>query len=162
MKLPVLHRVVALCLSFLVFGSSLGMAMDVHYCGNEFVNVNFFGKAKSCGMAESLEKKAAEKKDNQHACCHKPQSQKLAITIDARVVVKSNCCHNESYEIDSGQGTEVDEVAMPQLDHVIVFVTLFTPQIFTISTPYESTIFTNHDPPPQEEKINILHQVFLI
>ena len=42
------YRFVALMMAFLMFFSSVGFAMDMHYCGGKIKSISFFGKAKNC------------------------------------------------------------------------------------------------------------------
>ena len=42
------YRLIALMMAFLMFFTSAGFTMDMHYCGGELKSVSFFGKAKTC------------------------------------------------------------------------------------------------------------------
>ena len=42
----------ALFMAFLMFSSSIGFSMDVHFCENQIESVNFFGDAEPCEMMQ--------------------------------------------------------------------------------------------------------------
>ena len=42
------YRIIALTMAFLMFFTSVGFTVDMHYCQGKLKTFNFFGKAKSC------------------------------------------------------------------------------------------------------------------
>lgn len=74
-------KCIALSMALLLFATSAGLAMDLHYCGGEYQNFGLYSIAKSC------HDKAVEKKS-----CHHSKSDKKV-----EKEASKDCCSNESY-----------------------------------------------------------------
>jgi hypothetical protein len=87
------YRIIALLLAFLVFFSSAGIAMDIHYCQGEFKSISFIGKAKSCH--EIAQQKAS--------CPHHQKQQEKSCSA----ANEKDCCDNEVLYFQSDQDQQI-------------------------------------------------------
>jgi len=55
MKTYKLHRCVAFLMAILLFCTSVGAAVDMHFCGGELKSFSLFGEAKSCQELAEVE-----------------------------------------------------------------------------------------------------------
>ena len=84
------YRLIALMLAFLMFFSSAGFAMDMHFCQGKLKSVSFFGKAKTChDMADNTMKNCPHHK--------KMMAEKKGCSED------KNCCSNKTVHFQSDQ-----------------------------------------------------------
>lgn len=79
MKVRLHHRIFSLTMAFLLFVSTMGISMDVHYCQDTAQNVAFFKTAKNCyDKVPDINKRP----------CQLTKSQMESIK-------KKPCCHND-------------------------------------------------------------------
>jgi len=116
-------------MAILMFSTSAGLAMDLHYCGGEFQNFSLFKTAKSC------HEKAIQKKS-----CHHSQEK-----IDKEE--KKDCCENESFffQLDEDYTThaQIDIEEKKPLSKAIA-VSSMLPQ--TVNVNY-AKFYKNYKPP---------------
>ena len=89
------HKINAALLVMLMLSSSLGVAMDVHFCEGEFESINLFGKANVC------EKALTQKEKSSHACCSKKGINKVSLKVKHKIEAKGNCCQNKTFSFDT-------------------------------------------------------------
>lgn len=81
-----MKQLVSLFLAFLLFGTRVGFALNVHHCGDRIAEISFAQNPAKCGM-EMPQKKASNKQRSfsKKQCCkdttilfqnHEPQTQK--------------------------------------------------------------------------------------
>lgn len=147
------YRTIALIMAFLMFLSSAGFAMDMHYCGGELKSVSIFGKAKTC---HEMTKKDAAMKDCHHH--KKMMSEKEDCSED------KNCCSNKTVIIQSDQDQQiqsVDFVVSKELKQfVIAYVTVFFSDNSTLER--QKSTFALYKPPLISRDISVLNQTFLL
>lgn len=85
------YRFLSGFLALLIFFTSVGFSVDLHYCMGELKTVNFVGKAKSCHDSAAK------------IVC--PHHQKVAAT-------KKGCCKNKTqmFQIDQDKNLEIAEL----------------------------------------------------
>lgn len=149
------HKALALFMAFLMFSSSIGFSMDMHYCGDELKSFSFFGEAEACEMMHPKQ----EKKCN-HSCCK--SSKKEIKSCHNSGITKGNCCHNERFVIDNGGELEIAHFSLEQFQQVLVAVIVFFPNVKLFKTTSKQVNYTCYNPPPLLKDIPILHQVFRI
>jgi len=148
------YRLVALMMAFLMFFSSAGFAMDMHYCGGELKSVSFFGKAKNC------HEMAGEDEAPMKNCPHhkKMMADKKGCSED------KNCCSNKTVHFQSDQDHQLktaDFVVSKQLKQfVIAYVSVFLGEDFDLKR--EVIAFAYYKPPLIPRDIPVLHQTFLL
>ncbi len=148
------YRLFALMMAFLMFFSSAGFTMDMHYCGGELKSVSFFGKAKTC------QDMAGENETHMKDCLHheKMKTEKKGCSED------KGCCSNKTVQLQSDQDQKVqtnDFVVNKQLKQfVIAYVALFFADDFDLQR--EATTFTHYKPPLIQRDIPVLNQTFLL
>ena len=145
------YRFIALMMAFLMFFSSAGIAMDMHFCQGKLKSVSFFGKAKTChDMAEGAIKNCPHYK--------KMMADKKGCSED------KNCCSNKTVHFQSDQDQQIQNsnfVVSKQLQQfVIAYVAVFISNDFNIE--YETIPFAHYKPPLIQRDIPILNQSFLL
>lgn len=149
------YRALAMFMAFLMFSSSIGFSMDIHYCGNELKSFSFFGEAEACEMMQT--KKV---KESNHSCCE--ASKKEIKNCHNKETVKGNCCHNERLVIDNGGELETSDFSIEQFQQVIVTVIVLFPNLNLFKIASKQVNYAYYNPPPIIKDISILHQVFRI
>ncbi|MFT5168902.1 MAG: hypothetical protein ACI8P3_004147 [Saprospiraceae bacterium] len=148
-----LHRFLALFMAGLVFLTSTGFTIDVHYCQDKIKRISFIGKAKTCQEVAAChkagEKKAVKSCHNQNISCGEKLSHK-------------GCCENNStfvkYNGDlPAVTTDAYQVTELQTIPAIFFSSL---QLSSISNTQAPT-FLNYWPPPLERDIPVLLHRYL-
>lgn len=119
MKSNITYRFFALVMAFLMFFTSVGFSVDMHYCQGKLKTMNFFGKAKSCHDM------GAGMKD-----CPLHGKMKVANEPNGSTLSKKDCCSNKTFhfQADQDQNNQIDNgVLIPsQLQYfVIAFVDVF-------------------------------------
>jgi len=145
------YRLIALMLAFLMFFSSAGFAMDMHFCQGKLKSVSFFGKAKTChDMADNTMKNCPHHK--------KMMAEKKGCSED------KNCCSNKTVHFQSDQDHQLqtaDFVVTKQLKQfVIAYVSVFLGEDFDLKR--EVIAFARYKPPLIPRDIPVLHQAFLL
>ena len=145
------YRFIALFMAFLMFFTSAGFAMDMHFCQGKLKSVSFFGKAQTChDMADNTMKNCPHHK--------KMMAEKKGCSED------KNCCSNKTVHFQSDQDQQVqnfDFVVSKQLQQfVIAYVAVFIANDFNIE--HEAIPFAHYKPPLIQRDIPILNQSFLL
>ncbi len=138
------YRFISLTMAFLIFFSSSGISMDAHFCQGNLKRVNLFGNAKSCSEVSQV------------STCHGNATANICSADDTH----DGCCNNKSFEFD----LDFDSVEMfvqnisdtkVELAKAIVFGD------FGYTLAYSKfNNYTNYFPPPLQQDILVLFQVF--
>lgn len=152
-KISYTYRFIALTLAFLMLFTSVGFAVDMHYCQGKLKSVSFFGKAKTC---HEMSDTASMKNCPHH---QKIMEQKEGCSID-----KKDCCSNKTVYFQSDQDQQVqtsDFVVSKQLQQfVIAYVAAFFTNDFSIES--DAVSFVLYKPPLISRDIYVLVQSFLL
>ncbi len=145
------YRIIALMMAFLMFFTSVGFVMDMHFCQGKLKSVSFFGKAKTChDMADNTMKNCPHHK--------KMTAEKKDCSED------KNCCSSKTVQLQSDQDQKVqtnDFVVNKQLKQfVIASVAVFFAADFDLQR--EATTFAHYKPPLIQRDIPVLNQTFLL
>ncbi len=113
------YRSIALTLAFLMFFTSVGFTVDMHYCQGELKTFKLFGKAKTCHEMEQGKKACPHHKKMLEASGEKEISQ-----------IGKDCCSNQTLyvQMDEEQQHQAEKVleANPSLHYfAIAFVESF-------------------------------------
>ena len=145
------YRLVALIMAFLMFFSSAGFAMDMHFCQGKLKSISFFGKARTChDMAEGTMKNCPRHK--------KMMAEKKSCSED------NNCCSNKTIHFQSDQDQQYQVgngvVISPQLQYfVIAFVEAF---INSSIVETDKPSFAHYKPPLKPRDIYVLLETYLL
>ena len=133
-----LHKIMALSLSLLVFFSTVSFTINNHYCGDYLMDSSWFLEADSCNM--SMEMNVSDSCDT----------------------IKKLCCTDEIIHIE---GQDELKISFDQLtfDQQLFIVSFYQFCIDLFEGLEENIIpFKEYSPPPLLIDIQILHQTFLI
>ena len=138
---------------FLMFPSSIGFSMDVHFCGNDLKSFSFFGEAEACEMMH-LEKEL------KHACCQAPK--KEVNPCHHSEINEGNCCQNQTLIIGNTGELEKPSYSVKHFQQLLeVNIVVFPKSNFFLSLTSKN-IYTFYSPPLLITDISVLHQVFRI
>lgn len=143
----------ALTLALLMFVSSVGWSIDMHYCQGQLKTFNLLGEAKSCHQM-ALEVKSSHCKKKLMAC-HMKNGMDMHDEKD--------CCNNETVILDN-----LDNIYAYSSFHEMnkvdfIFFHSFFSAFFTAEEiPSVAVDYLNYRPPLPEKDISILFQTFLI
>jgi len=136
-------------MALLIFFSSSGMSIDIHFCQGKFKRANIFEKAKTCQEVKECLIKCGQP----IASCHADN----ACSNDGD---HKGCCNNQSFELDlnfdSGEVTTYSLTDV-QVKFVNVFMLSY---LGHLSPSHTLQNYTNYYPPPLEQDITVLFQVF--
>jgi len=113
------YRIIALTMVLLMFFTSVGFTVDMHYCQGKLKTFNFFGEAKSChDIGQGM-------KD-----CPFHKKMEAASKSNESTISKKDCCSNKTihFQADQDQQNQIDNalVVSPQLQYfVIAFIEVF-------------------------------------
>lgn len=147
------YRILSVSLALLVFFSSVGLTIDMHYCKGELKSVAFIGKAKSCHDTQSSSTKKM--------CPHHQKMMDMGEDITAE---QNNCCQNKTMrsQSDDDKTIVISDVIVPNvtLNYVVAFVT--TQFSINLSSINQNTYIEDYHPPIISRDIYVLHESFII
>ncbi len=147
------NRILSLVLSMLIFISSTGFSIDLHYCQGKVKSFSFFGKAPSCHQQNK--KKHCKKKEK---TCHSTFSKQ-----DQIGKCQKDCCSNRTFKIESNdrpkqlQPVEIFPIQVQFLTSFVQVFLLKKRDLHKIIIPY-----LNYIPPLLNKNIPVLVQSFLL
>ena len=149
-----IYRFTALVLAFLMFFTSTGFAVDMHYCQGKLKSISFLGKAKTCHEIASKDN-APMKNCPHHA---KMMAEKKGCSED------KNCCSNKTVHFQADQDQQVqnfDFVVSKQLQQ---FVIAYLEAFLNLDLHVEENAipFAYYKPPLIKRDILTLNQSFLL
>lgn len=127
-------------MALVVLLSTMSFTVSSHFCGDELVDVSYFGKAKTCGMEQS--KKA------------KP---------DGCSISKKNCCKDLVQVIEGQNDLKNSSFDTLSFDQQLFLTTFYYSYINLFEGLHNKVIpFKDYSPPLLVKDIHILDEVFLI
>ena len=148
-----IYRVTALILAFLMFFTSVGFSVDMHYCQGNLKSFSLLGKAKNChemakGMANCPHhQKMAEKEPLNPGC-----------SLD-----KKDCCQNKLQHFQSDEDQKMQSANFELNLQLQSFIVAFTVAFF-VDTFIESDhpAFALYKSPLIPRDIPVLFESFLL
>lgn len=133
------HKISAIVLATLVLFSTMSFTVDMHYCGDNLVDIAFFKEAKTCGMEQMKPTKECGDKMEEKSCC-----------TDKQIVVEGE---------DDLKNTVVNLSFEQQ-----VFLVSFVHSYYNLfeSTEAADTPFLERPPPLLDKDYQVLYETFLI
>ena len=147
------YRTLAFTMAFLMFFTSVGFTVDMHYCQGELKTYSFLGKAKSCHeIGQGM-------KDCPH---HKKMME--ARELEENTASKKGCCSNKTihFQSDHDQQNQANNalVVSPQFQYfIIAFVEIFL-NAAVIET--ENPSYAHYEPPLIPRDIYVLLETYLL
>ena len=142
------YRFMALFLAALIFITSVGFTVDMHYCGGQLKSFSFIGKAKSC---------------HEKAMVQCPHHKKMMAQSKDNTVDTKNCCNNKTLHFQADQDKQIqhyDFQLNQPLQHFVKSLVrvFFTNRVVEKETP----AFAHYKPPLISRDIPVLIQSFLL
>jgi hypothetical protein len=135
----VFHKILALSMSVMVLLSTMSFTVDMHYCGNNLVDVALFKEAKTCGMEQMQPTEECGDKMEKKSCCTDKQ-----IVVEGEDDLKISVV-NLSFE---------QQVFL--ISYTYAYYNLFE------STEATTTSYLGHPPPLLDKDYQVLYETFLI
>lgn len=145
-----LYRVIALSLAFLMCFTSVGFAIDMHYCQGQLKSIGILGKAKNCHeMAQAMKN-----------CVH---HQKMVVQQEGCSKEDRDCCEHKTFYAQSDQDQHLSmtdfKISSSLQQFVVAYVSVF------LSKPLWHTAipdYKHYKPPLIPKDIPVLVQSFLL
>lgn len=148
------YRITALTLALLMFTTSVGLAVDMHYCGGQLKTISLFGKARTCYPVKKV-------KASRSDC---PMHHQLKNNEQGCMVDKPDCCQNKSLHIqlDQDQNIKVEgpAISKPLPHFVATLIVTFLKDLNNDDQP--KPVFAHYRPPLIPRDIPVLIQSFLL
>ena len=146
------YRVFAFTMALLMFISSAGFSMDMHFCGGKLKTFSLLGKAKTCqDMADSK---------LQQSCVHKSN---LAKQEKNESIHKKACCAHKTLHCQSSEIGEIGKTEFTLSQSLQLFLKAYTITFISKSTFAKSApSFNKYRPPLILKDIPVLIQSFLL
>lgn len=143
------YRCIALSLAFLMFSTSVGFAVDMHFCKGDFKSFSFLDKAPSCHQMA------------QQSTC--PHHQKMMSDSKDSQMDERDCCENKTVHIEADQNLQLQTLNLPSLHQVATVAFFNFKKLYHPLGISESTIpFQQYKPPLLFRDIPVLTQTFLL
>lgn len=143
----------------LIFLSTVGFSLDVHFCGGEVKSIGLY-KTEPCQMEGLAMSEDAFKK--LPPCHQKMMLEKQQKSPERNGYNADNCCHNEQF---SFEGSSVAEVSVSTLlkaekvQAVLIYTAINLQQLQVNQRPL---FYAKYRPPLLRQDISVLYQVFRI
>lgn len=143
------YRFFALFMAFMMFVTSVGYAVDMHYCKGELKSFNFFGKAKSCHEVTSMKN------------C--PFHQEMSEQHTESSMEKKGCCENKTHWVQSDQDQQVQTSGFVLKNHLQQFIIAYVHVFFLDNVIQKKSLsFALYKPPLIQRDVPVLFQSFLL
>jgi len=147
------YRITALTLAFMMFVTSSGLSLDMHFCNQQLKSLSLFGEAKACHDVKDSDGKMKNCPFHQMDGASKSNG-----------LTKKDCCNNKSMQFGS-----VDDIANQKHEVVVNtdllhdFLVAFVHVYLTDSKiQFETPEYTQYKPPLITRDIPVLVESFLI
>ena len=136
-------------MAFLIFLTSAGFSIDMHFCGQQLKSFSLTGKAKNCFELAKTSK------------C--PKHKTVALATPECEMSKKDCCHNKTLNLQADLTPDIpanDFLISVQLqDFVVAFIA-----VYFENRPHQSIkpSFAHYKPPLIPRDIPVFVQSFLL
>ena len=134
----IIKKITASILSFIVLFSSMSFAIDEHICGDQVMDVSYFGDADNCGMDE------------------------IDMSSNISVFKKNNCCKDQITLLQSSIFNKEKFINLQHVDAEVLFFKANSYLGAYKDIAIEIEYYTDFSPPDIAQDFQVLHQVFLI
>jgi hypothetical protein len=144
-----LHRITSLILSLLIFISSSGVSLDLHFCQGTFKSFSIYGKAKNCHEL-SLEGNKKKPTCKHHLAKATQKEQK-------------DCCKNHTYVIKKSKAEATSQILHEFQDFQFDYFNIPpNREIVNIEVFEYIEAYVLHKPPLPKRDYQVLFQTFII
>jgi len=149
-QISITYRIISLTMAFLIFLSSAGFSMDMHFCGANLKSFSLTGKAKNCFELAKTK------------TCPKHKKAIAAVEVECEMS-KKDCCHNQTVHFQADLTPDIPAndflISASLQDFVIAFVTVYGEK-----PSFEPVVpnFIYYKPPLIPKDIPVLIQSFLL
>lgn len=155
------YRYIAINLAFLMFCTSIGFAVDMHFCKGDFKSFSFLEKAPSCHEVATTV-----------TCPHHQKMMKEAFRVklgtgclDARLGGKEdnrNCCKNKTVHIEANQDLQIQFLDLLSLHYQATLAFVQNKVLYqNLYITQTSLPFQHYKPPLLFRDVPVLIQSFL-
>jgi hypothetical protein len=144
------YRFISLSLAGLILVTSVGYAIDMHFCQGDLKSYSFFGKAKNCHEGEQV-----------NVTCH--HHKKISSKSEETRLLKKNCCSNKTLHFQLQQN-QINQDSDLLINHPIQSFVLpvHIPLWQAINPDQIRSAFEYYKPPSITREIIILIQSYLL
>ena len=147
------YRLIAFSLALLMLVTSLGLTLDMHFCGDHLKSYSFFGKAKGCyEMSEGA---------NKNTCSNDQMNMEQN---DDCSIQKKNCCDNKTLDFQFDQDQQIQTADLSISQSLQQFITAYVAVFFLNDFQIESDkpSFAHYKSPLIARDIYVLDEAFLL
>lgn len=140
-------------MAMLVFVSSTGFSIDLHYCQGQIKSFSLIGEAESCH----------QKAEKQHCKKQQKPCQAAQSTPGKLGSCKKNCCSNKTIKVESNDEAkklQSTELSQKQIKFLTTFIQVFLLEEIDLSKIIIPHL--NYIPPLLNKNIPMLIQSFLL
>ena len=134
----IIKKITASILSFIVLFSSMSFAIDEYICGDQVMDVSYFGDADNCGMDE------------------------IDMSSNISVFKKNNCCKDQITLLQSSIFNKEKLINLQNTDIETSLPEASCYSVFYKNSSLKLKYYKDFSPPDIAKDIRVLHQVFLI
>lgn len=145
-----IYRIVALMMALLMFVTSTGFAVDMHYCQGQLKTFALIGEAKSCHEVTNPAK----------VCHHHAQVQQ---DNDSAPQQTNDCCNNIKYVVQSDLDKQTQSIHLSlikDIEHFMMSFVLVFAGLDVLQTA--TTDYLNYKPPLLQRDLPVQLQTFLL
>ena len=145
------YRFIALIFALLILTTSMGFAVDMHYCRGQLKSISFFGKAKSCHEISKTTKKAC------------PFHQQDDFEQDDKGIKKKDCCENKTkyFQADQDFTSKIFDLSINNQPSQFASTSIAVLP-FVSTSQFAKPSYTYYKPPLITKDIPIFIQSFLL
>jgi hypothetical protein len=141
------YRPGAILLALLMFTTSVGIPMDMHFCGGQLKSVAFFGKAKRCYELAVPTKG-----------CQRHQAQAQA--QPGPTLARKKCCEDKTAFLELDQNQEISPAAQLSVSQQLLLTAYLTVNLLSPTTASNEVPFHHYKPPLPPRDIPVWVQSF--
>ena len=131
-------KISAFILSCIVLFSSMSFAIDEHFCGDQVMDVSYFGNADDCGMEE------------------------VDTNSNITILKANNCCKDEITHFESSLYSSEKPISIHNLASQYLFSNTHFNNGFNRIKTLRIQYYKDFSPPDIRQDFQVLHQTFLI
>lgn len=147
------YRIVSIILASLIFFSSTGISMNLHYCQGHLRSISILPKSECCSTETKKE------------YCQKHVTQSVTVDTCSSNDGGKKCCHNEKLQVKS-LDQDLLLVKLSQREFSFPQIAVATVEIIAFSeVSFDDLLITHFDqykPPLPKGDIQVLFQTFLL
>ena len=151
MKTNLSYRIIALTMALLVFSTSVGFSIDMHFCQGQLKSTSIFGKAKNCHEMAKM------------AICPHHQKKMEAMDDESCKEDQKDCCNSKTILVQSDDDKQFQNSNLSLTNNQQQFLFAYV-ESFHFNQPIIATYSENeyYKPPLIQRNLPVLFQSFLI